>query len=125
MKRTRDRKMHPPSLAAQAQQHAAAAIAELVKIVENTSSHAARLAAITTLLDRGFGRPPKPLDIAIKDRVKPTPPSKEELERMVADFDRQMRRITTAHRSMDDLDDAALDPFPGSTPGTPKAEGES
>ena len=68
MKRTKDLKMHPPSLAAQAQQHAAAAIAELVKIVENTSSHAARLAAITTLLDRGFGKPPKSLDIAIKDR---------------------------------------------------------
>ena len=74
MKRTKDLKMHPPSLAAQAQQHAAAAIAELVKIVENTSSHAARLAAITTLLDRGFGKPPRSLEIAIKDR-KPAPPS--------------------------------------------------
>ena len=77
MKRTKDLKIHPPSLAAQAQQHAAAAIAELVKIVENTSSHAARLAAITTLLDRGFGKAPKSLDIAIKDRVNPRRPAKK------------------------------------------------
>jgi hypothetical protein len=107
VKRTRDRKMHPPSLAAQAQQHAAAAIAELVKIVENTSSHAARLAAITTLLDRGFGKPPKSLDIAIKDR-KPAPPSKEELERWVAAFERSMRTLS-----------------PSSAPGTPKTDGEN
>jgi hypothetical protein len=123
--RNKSLKSDEPSLPAQARQHAPAAIAELVRIIENTRSDAARLAAISILFDRGLGKPPKPLDIAIKDRVKPAPPpSKEELERMVADFDRQMRRITTAHRSMDGLDDAALDLFPGSTPGTPKAEGE-
>jgi hypothetical protein len=48
VKHTKDLKMHPPSLAAQAQQYSAEAIVELVRIVENTSSHAARLAAITT-----------------------------------------------------------------------------
>jgi hypothetical protein len=114
-----------PSLPAQARQHTPAAVAELVKIVENTSSHAARLAAITTLLDRGFGKPPKPLEIAIKDRVKPAPPpSKEELERWAADFERRIRTVTV-HRSMDGLDDAALEPLSSSTAGTPKTEGES
>ena len=63
-----------PSLPAQARQHAPAAIAELVRIIENTRSDAARLAAICILFDRGLGKPPKPLDIAIKDRVKPAPP---------------------------------------------------
>jgi hypothetical protein len=111
------------SLPAQARRHAPAAVAELVRIIENTRSDAARLAAIGILFDRGLGKPPKPLEIAIKDRVKPAPPpSEEELERWAADFE---RRIRTVYSSIDGLDDAALEPLPGSTPDTPQAEGES
>src|SRR4051794_38893668 len=74
-----------PSLPAQARQHAPAAIAELVSIIENTRNDAARLAAISILFDRCLGKPPVPLEIAVKDRVKPAPPpSKEELERRAA-----------------------------------------
>ena len=112
-----------PSLPAQARQHTPAAVAELVRIIENTRSDAARLAAICILFDRGLGKPPKPLEIAIKDRVKPAPPpSKEELERWAAVYE---RRVRTGHRSMDGLDDAALEPLLGGTAGTPKTEGES
>jgi hypothetical protein len=97
------------SLPAQARQHAPAAVAELVRIIENTKSDAARLAAISILFDRGLGKPPKPLDIAIKDRVKPAPPlSKEELARWVADLEQQLRAIDRS-----------------STAGTAKIEGES
>jgi hypothetical protein len=123
VKRTKDLKMNPPSLAGQAQQHTVEAIAELVNIVQNTNSHAARLAAITTLLDRGFGKPPKPLDIAIKDRVKPgPPPSEEELERRAAAYYRFRK---TGHFSIDDLDDADLEAYRASITRTPKAEGKS
>jgi len=95
-----------PSLPAQARQHAPAAIGELVRIIENTKSDAARLAAINILFDRGLGKPPKPLDIAIKDRVKPArPPSKEQLERRVANYEQLI-----------------LEAF---TPRTAKAEGET
>jgi hypothetical protein len=67
MNRTKNPNTGPPSLAGQAQQHTAAAIAELVWVVENTKNNAARLAAITTLLDRGFGKPPRSLKIATSD----------------------------------------------------------
>lgn len=69
MKRPKKRKMEIPSLVGQAQQHTAEAIAELANIVHNTKSHAARLAAITTLLDRGFGKPPRSLAIATADPI--------------------------------------------------------
>jgi hypothetical protein len=99
------------SLPAQARQHAPAAVAELVRIIENTKSDAARLAAIGILFDRGLGKPPKPLDIAIKDRVEPAPPpSKEELARMVAVFERELK---------------ALEPLLRSSTDTAKIEGES
>jgi hypothetical protein len=78
-----------PSLPAQARQHAPAAIDELVRIIATTRSDAARLAAIGILFDRGLGKPPMPLDIAIKDRVKPAPPlSEDALERAAAAFRR-------------------------------------
>ncbi len=63
-----------PSLPAQARQHPPAAVAELVRIIENTKSDAARLAAICILFDRGLGKPPKPLDIertALSPRRRP------------------------------------------------------
>jgi len=69
MKRSKKRAMEIPSLAGQAQQYTAEAIAELARIVHNTNSHTARLAAITTLLDRGFGKPPKSLAIATADPI--------------------------------------------------------
>jgi hypothetical protein len=109
-----------PSLPAQARQHAPAAIAELVRIIENTRSDAARLAAIRILFDRGLGKAPEALDIAINDRVKPVPPlSPEERKRVVAEF-RRFR--ITGHWSTDDLDDADLEA--ASSPRAPK-EGES
>jgi hypothetical protein len=114
-----------PSLPAQARQHAAAAVAELVRIIENTKSDAARLAAINILLARGLGKPPKPLEIAIKDRIKPAPPpSEEELERWAADFRRLRRSLTTAHRSIDGIDDAALESIPVRTDDTAMTDGE-
>ena len=110
-------------LPAQARQHAPAAVAELARIIEHTKSDAARLAAISILFDRGLGKPPKPLDIAIKDRVKPAPPpSEEELERGAAAFHRFLK---TGHWSMDDLDDADVEAYRASMPRTAKAEGES
>jgi hypothetical protein len=66
------------SLSMQARQHGAAAIEQLVDIVQNTNSHAARLAAINTLLDRGFGRSPQSLDIATRQTVEPEPMLSEE-----------------------------------------------
>ena len=69
MKRSKKRAMEIPSLAGQAQQYTAEAIAELARIVHNTNSHTARLAAITTLLDRGFGKPPQSLAIATADPI--------------------------------------------------------
>ncbi|MET3839707.1 hypothetical protein [Bradyrhizobium sp. OAE829] len=70
MKRPKKRKMEVPSLAGQAQRYTAEAIVELVDIIHRTDSHAARLAAITTLLDRGFGKPPKSLAIATADPIR-------------------------------------------------------
>src|SRR3954469_10566890 len=74
------------SLPAQARQHAPAAVAELARIIENTRSDAARLAALCIFFDRGLGKQPKPLDIAIKDRVevKRVLPPREQLEEMAA-----------------------------------------
>jgi hypothetical protein len=92
VKRTKDLKMDPPSLAAQAQQHSAEGLAELVKIVKNTRSHVARLAAITTLLDRGFGKPPRSLEIATRDPVPIL--SKEELQQAVEELDRRLRLLS-------------------------------
>ena len=113
-----------PSLPAQARQHAPAAIAELVRIIENTRSDAARLAAISILFDRGLGKPPKPLDIAIKDRVKPAPPpSEEELERRAAAFER-LHKDGSIGRWMS-LDDADVGILPGQHRRHAKTEGES
>ena len=94
-----------PSLPAQARQHAPAAVAELVRIIENTRSDAARLAALCIFFDRGLGKPPKPLDIAIKDRVTTRAAAQqEELERRI----RPHEAI-----SMDSLDEAAVGTLPG------------
>ena len=62
-----------PSLPAQARQHAAVVVEELVRIIQTTKSDSARLAAISTLLDRGFGKPSPSLDIATKQTVEPEP----------------------------------------------------
>lgn len=108
-----------PSLPAQARQHAPAAVAELVRIIENTRSDAARLAAISILFDRGLGKPPKPLDIAIKDRVKPAPPlSAPEAEEY---FNRFRMKLW----STDVLDDVDFEVRQAGIHHTPKTEGES
>ena len=78
MTHPKKRKMEIPSLARQAQQYTAEAIAELANIVHHTTSDAARLAAITTLLERGFGKPPKSLAIATADPVEVDTLSTEE-----------------------------------------------
>jgi hypothetical protein len=97
---------------------------KLNQATQRGKREAARLAAISILLDRGLSKPPKPLDIAIKDRVKPAPPpsEEEEEERMAAACDRFRK---TGYWSMDDLDDADLEAYRASTPRTPKAQGES
>ena len=46
------------SLLEQAQQYGPEAIATLVGIAQNSSNPSAKLAAIKTLLGRGFGKPP-------------------------------------------------------------------
>ena len=104
------------SLPAQARQHAPAAVAELVRIIESTRSDAARLAAIGILFDRGLGKPPKPLDIAIRDRVKSAPPLST--EEAVEYFKRFRMKLW----STDVLADADLEV---SEVGTPNAEVES
>ena len=70
MKRPKEHNMEIPSLAGQAQKYTAEAIATLVSIVHKTKSHAARLGAITTLLDRGFGKPPRSLSVATTDPIE-------------------------------------------------------
>jgi len=70
--------MEIPSLAGQAQQYTAEAIAGLVAVVHHTNSHAARLAAITTLLDRGFGKPAKSLAIATAEPISKIPALSDE-----------------------------------------------
>jgi hypothetical protein len=106
------------SFPAQARQHARAAVAELARIIENTMSDAARLAAISILLDRGLGKPPKPLDIAIKDRVKPAPPLSEE---EAAEYYRRLRLNPWSKDVHDDVNLAVSD---AGIPNTPKAVGE-
>jgi hypothetical protein len=109
-----------PSLPEQARQHAPSAVAELVRIIENTRSDWARLAAISILFERGLGKAPESLDIAINHRVKPElPPSQEEQERWAAAYGRF--RIT-GHWSIDDLDEADLEADPAGIPNTPEGE---
>jgi hypothetical protein len=84
MKRAKKRKTKFLSLAGQAQEHQAEAIAVLVGIVLNTKNDAARLVAATMLLDRGFGRSPGSLPIATKEPIKE--PTAREIEKARAMF---------------------------------------
>src|SRR3954451_15234045 len=62
-----------PSLPAQARQHAAVVVVELVRVIQTTKSDPARLAAISTVPHRGFGKPSRSLDIATNQPVEPEP----------------------------------------------------
>ncbi len=50
-----------------AQKHGPAMIAEAVRIATQSDSDASRMAAINTLLDRGYGKPPQALEHTGKD----------------------------------------------------------
>ena len=111
--RSKSLKRDAPSLPAQARLHAPAAVAELVRIIENTRSDAARLAAIHIFFDRGLGKPPRRLDIAIKDRVSPPQCRPAKSWSDLAKFAQQ------------GLDKALSELLPGSTLGTLETDGES
>ena len=70
--RTKGRKKSasdPVSLSSRAQKHVAVAIEGLVNIMRTCKSDSLRVSAINVLLDRGFGKPPQSLDVAIWDAV--------------------------------------------------------
>ena len=72
------------SLSVQAQQYGPEAIATLVEIAQNSRNPAAKLAAIKTLLERGFGKPPQSLLIATEEPAERFNP--EELEQAREDW---------------------------------------
>jgi hypothetical protein len=57
------------SLSSRAQQHLSVAIAGLVNIIRTCESDTLRVSAINVLLDRGFGKPPQALEVAVWDDV--------------------------------------------------------
>ena len=77
------------SLLEQAQQYGPEAIATLVGIAQNSSNPSAKLAAIKTLLDRGFGKPPQSLLIATEEPAESFSP--EELEEAKAEYWAKLR----------------------------------
>ena len=56
-------------LSSQAQQHGSVAIAGLLDIMRTCQSDALRVTAINMLLDRGYGKPPQSLGVAVQDEV--------------------------------------------------------
>jgi hypothetical protein len=66
------------SLELQAQKHVSVAIAGLVHIMRTTESDSLRVSAINMLLDRGYGKPPRSLDVAIWDAI-PFPEIREDM----------------------------------------------
>ena len=69
------------------------AIAGLVNIMRTCQSDSLRVSAINVLLDRGFGKPPQSLDVAIWDAV-PLPKIRDDmtLEEMVAAYRELVKR---------------------------------
>jgi hypothetical protein len=81
------------SLSSRAQKHVSVAIAGLVKIMRTCQSDSLRVSAINMLLDRGYGKPPQSLDVAIWDAV-PLPQMREDmtLEEMIAVYQELIKR---------------------------------
>jgi hypothetical protein len=82
------------SLSSRAQKHVAVAIDGLVNIMRTCKSDSLRVSAINVLLDRGFGKPPQSLDVAIWDAV-PLPELREDmtLKEMIATYDQLIKRL--------------------------------
>jgi hypothetical protein len=78
---TNGRKKSSPdgvSLKLQAQKHVSVAIAGLVHIMRTSPSDSLRVSAINMLLDRGYGKPPRSLDVATWDAI-PIPEITEDM----------------------------------------------
>ena len=87
--RTKNRKesaSDPVSLSSRAQKHVAVAIEGLVNIMRTCQSDSLRVSAINMLLDRGYGKPPQSLDVAIWDAA-PLPQMREDMTLEVAIWD--------------------------------------
>ena len=67
-----------PSLKFQAQKHVSQAISGLVQIMRTCESDVLRVSAINMLLDRGYGKPPQSLDVAVWDAV-PLPEIRDDM----------------------------------------------
>ena len=95
--RTKNRKKSasdPVSLSSRAQKHVAVAIEGLVNIMRTCKSDSLRVSAINVLLDRGFGKPPQSLDVAIWDAF-PLPELSYDmtLEEMIAIHSESIKRL--------------------------------
>ena len=66
------------SLKIQAQKHVSVAIAGLVRIMRTSKSDSLRVSAINMLLDRGYGKPPQSLDVAVWDAI-PLPEIRDDM----------------------------------------------
>jgi hypothetical protein len=66
------------SLKFQAQKHVSVAIAGLVHIMRTSESDSLRVSAINMLLDRGYGKPPQSLDVAVWDAI-PLPKTRDDM----------------------------------------------
>ena len=66
------------SLKFQAQKHVSVAIAGLVQIMRTCQNDSLRVSAINMLLDRGYGKPPQSLDVAVWD-APPLPEIRDDM----------------------------------------------
>ena len=71
VKRKKSKSSRGVSVATLARPYAAAALAELVRIMTRSRSDSARVAASNALLDRGFGKPPPSQKLATTDIARP------------------------------------------------------
>jgi hypothetical protein len=100
--RTKNRKesaSDPVSLSSRAQKHVSVAIDGLVNIMRTCKSDSLRVSAINMLLDRGYGKPPQSLDVAIWDPV-PLPEIREDmtLAEMIATLSESLKRLAPPRR---------------------------
>ena len=90
VKRRKSKSSQGASIATLARPYAAAALAELVRIMTRSRSDSARVAASNALLDRGFGKPPPSQKIATTDIVRPR---RLRADASVEDFAAEYRRM--------------------------------
>ncbi|MET3839708.1 hypothetical protein [Bradyrhizobium sp. OAE829] len=81
-----------------AQKHVSVAIAGLVRIMRTSNSDSLRVSAINMLLDRGYGRPPQSLDVAVWDA-----PSLPEIR-----DDMSLKELQAAYKELRNMPAAAI-----------------